>query len=108
LALEARALLAARGLNLGLLHCARVNPLPELVRDALHRIEILFVVEDHSVFGGLASLLMQTGAPTRIIPIGWPMDWAAQSGDDLELLRMHGLSPDAIAATVTEALGRRG
>jgi len=108
LALEARALLAGQGLHLGLLHCARVSPLPELVREALHGIDVLFVVEDHSVFGGLASLLLQAGAPTRIIPIGWPMDWAAQSGDDLELLRMYGLSPDAIAANVTEVLGRRG
>lgn len=108
LALEAREILAARGMRLGLLHCARVRPLPDLVRESLQDVDTLFVVEDHSVFGGLASLIMQLGLRTRVIPIGWPADWPAQSGDDLELLRLHGLSPDAIAATVWEVLGRRG
>lgn len=105
LALAARELL---GFPIGVLHCARVHPLPELARETLRDIEELFVVEDHSTFGGLASLLMQLGLRARITPIGWPPDWPAQSGDDAELLRLHGLSPDAIAATVTEVLGRRG
>lgn len=108
LALEARALLAASGMEMGVLHCARVHPLPELARETLREVDELFVVEDHSTFGGLASLLMQLGLRTRITPIGWPPDWPAQSGDDAELLRLHGLDPEAIAATVTEVLGRRG
>lgn len=108
LAVEARELLAASGLSLGVLHCARVRPLPELVRETLRDVDELFVVEDHSTFGGLASLLMQLGLRARITPIGWPPDWPAQSGDDAELLQLHGLRPDAIAATVREGLGRRG
>lgn len=108
LALAARGLLSDRGLDMGLLHCARLAPLPDAVATALCNVETLFVVEDHSTFGGLASLLRQLDLGARIVALGWPPQWTGQSGDDLDLLRLHGLSAEQIAATVEAVVRRRG
>ena len=108
LALAARGLLKERGLEVGLLHCLRLSPLPDPLAAALREVRTLFVVEDHSTFGGLATLLRQLDLDARIVSLGWPPGWPGQSGDDFELLRLHGLSPEQIAATVEGAVGRRG
>jgi transketolase len=100
IAVDTRDLLCAEGINAGVLHCARVKPLPKLVLEALREIETAFVIEDHSTFGGLASLIQQHAPHARVVPIGWPADWPGQSGDDLELLRLHGLSPAQIAVKI--------
>lgn len=105
MALWARDRLAQRSLRAGVLHCPQVAPLPDGLAAALAGVEHLFVVEDHVTHGGLASLLQGLGLPLRITALGWPVGWAGQSGDDLQLLRMHGLGPEQIAATVLEIAG---
>jgi transketolase len=108
LALEAAERLRAEGTaDLPVLHIPQVAPLPAGLADALSGVETLFVVEDHVTFGGLASLLQGLGPVTRglrITPFGWPLSWAGQSGDDLDLLRLHGLAPEQIASSVAGAL----
>ena len=108
LAIETRELLRDRGIETGVLHCARVHPLPERIVDALRGVETAFVIEDHSTFGGLASLIQQRMPGLRVFAIGWPADWPGQSGDDLDLLRLHGLSPDRIAGKIVNVLAERG
>lgn len=99
--------LAAGGLPVGVLHCPQVRPLPDGLAEALAGVEHLFVIEDHTAFGGLASLIQQLGLPARVTAIGWPSGWAGQSGEDLALLRLHGLGPEQIAARVLAAAGSR-
>jgi transketolase len=99
--------LAARGISVGLLHCLQVSPLPEGLLHALREVEHAFIIEDHSTFGGLASLLRHANVPCRLEPIGWPMDWTVPSGNDEEVLRLGGLSADALARRVATAIGRQ-
>jgi transketolase len=104
LALAAQALLAQGGLEVGVLHCLLVSPLPKGVLEELRQVETLFVIEDHYRFGGLASIIQHSGTQARIIPMGWPTNWTAQSGSDEELLEMHGLAPHQLAAVVSEEI----
>lgn len=104
LALAAQERLAGDGLNVGVLHCLQVSPLPKGLLEELRRIETLFVVEDHYSFGGLASIIQHAGTRARVIPLGWPLGWTAQSGSDEELLEMHGLAPHQLAATISETV----
>jgi transketolase len=105
LALGAVELLRARGVAPGHLHCPALAPLPTAIPDELARAEQIFVVEDHGVFGGLASLLGARGLRARITAIGWPPGWSVRSGADEEVLELGGLSPARIAVTIAEALG---
>lgn len=105
MALWAAERLAGLGLPMGVLHCPRIAPLPDGLEAALAGVERLFVVEDHVTHGGLASLLQALGLPVRITALGWPVGWPGQSGDDLDLLRLHGLAPEQIAATVLASAG---
>lgn len=100
LASEAQRLLSAGGFPVGLLHCLQLAPLPAGLAEALGGVHTLFVVEDHVRFSGLAARLRELDPPCRIHSVGWPPEWPGQSGDDLELLRLHGLEPGQIAALV--------
>jgi transketolase len=101
-ALEAADALAARGIEAGVLHCARLHPLPPLAKE-LAGVQALLVVEDHARFGGLAALVAQLELPCRVRGAGWPPDYAGKSGSDEQLRAHYGLCPQALAAAA-EAL----
>lgn len=107
LAFEAQRLLAAGGSPVGTLHCPQVAPLPGGLGEALDTVRELFVVEDHARFSGLAARLRELDPPCRIHSVGWPPAWPGQSGEDHELLRLHGLAPEQIAALVEGTAGLR-
>ncbi|HEX8688346.1 MAG TPA: transketolase C-terminal domain-containing protein, partial [Pyrinomonadaceae bacterium] len=101
LALAAREELARRGLPVGVLHCQQLAPLPTgALSEALDHCELIFVVEDHYTFGGLASLVQHAGPRARIVPLGWPTHWSGQSGSDEDVLDGLGLSPAHLATTI--------
>jgi transketolase len=104
-ALAAADRLATLGLEVGVLHCLRLAPLPALGQQ-LVGVEQVFVVEDHYSFGGLATLVQQLGLAARITAFGWPSDWSGQSGGDEDLLRRHGLSGASLAESIHAALAR--
>jgi transketolase len=106
LALGARDRLAGLGHPLPVLHCLEVAPLPAGLAEALAGVLHLFVIEDHVRHGGLASLLAALDLPLRITSLGWPVGWPGQSGDDFDLLRLHGLTPEQIAGTVQKSLSQ--
>ncbi|MGH8033032.1 MAG: transketolase family protein [Luteimonas sp.] len=98
-ALAAARELQAQGVDVGLLHCARLKPLPPLEHE-LDGVECTVVVEDHSRFGGLASLLA-TQMPARPMnAFGWPLDFVGRSGADDELLAHYGLNGPALAQAI--------
>ncbi|MCC6553277.1 MAG: transketolase [Polyangiaceae bacterium] len=109
LAVAAREHLRARGIAAGHLHCPELAPLPAALPDELRGAAWVFAVEDHSVFGGLASLLQALGLRAPVIPIGWPAGWSVCAGADEDVLEMGGLSGPRIAATIADVIaGRRG
>jgi transketolase len=99
-ALEAAQLLRARGIDVGVLHCPRLFPLPPLEAE-LEGIEHLVVIEDHMRFGALASLVAQLQPACRVHSHGWPADYPGKSGSDDDLRRHYGLSAEALADAVT-------
>lgn len=104
LALAAQAQLAERGLEVGVLHCLLLSPLPEGLLEELEHVEVLFVIEDHYRFGGLASIIQHAGFQGKVISRGWSTDWPAQSGSDEKLLEMHGLAPHQLGEAVYNAI----
>jgi len=58
------------------------------------------VIEDHNMFGGLASLLHQQSLDANIKSIGWPMDFAGKPGDDDDIRFAYGLSIDQLSEWV--------
>jgi transketolase len=105
LAAGAAEVLAGRGLETTVVHCHQIAPLPAQLVEALAGHERVLVVEDHSSFGGLASLLDRRGLRAEVIALGWPPGWGGQSGDDEALLARHGLDAEGIAASVEARLG---
>lgn len=94
-ALEASRRLAGEGVSIGVLHLAKIHPLPPLDA-ALAGVERLVVLEDHGRFGGLASLLAMHRPGTRLRAFGWPPDYSGASGDDDALRALYGLDADTL------------
>lgn len=106
LALAAQAPLATRGLEVGILHLAKIWPLPEdLLSEVLAGVDTLFIVEDHYTFGGLGSIVQHAGSSAKVVGLGWQNDWPGQCGDDEELLELRGPSPRRIATAVAANFG---
>ena len=97
--LAAARLLAARGLDVGVLHVRSLKPLPaDDILTAAQRGPIV-TVEEHSVLGGLGGAvaeLVSQEAPTRVWRIGLD-DVFGESGDNEALLDHYGLSAGRVA-----------
>jgi transketolase len=105
LALAVQEQLSQCDLSVGVFHCPRVSPLPrQALAEAFEHCEMIFVIEDHYKFGGLASLLQQLDFAAKIISFGWPNDWSGASGNDEDLLQRHELAPDQIARDIFAAV----
>lgn len=103
LARKAQQCLAMLGIPLGVIHCARILPLPS---DDLKRLTAnlaaIWTVEDHSSRGGLSSLLEEAGFGVSG-KFAWPAEWAGGFGSAARLLADHGLDPAQIASRISEA-----
>jgi transketolase len=104
-AIAAADALATMGIEVGVLHVARLTPLPSLAQQ-LAGVEQLFVVEDHYTFGGLATQLQRLGLASPLTAFGWPDDFAGKSGGDDEVRARYGLSAAALAGAIQSALSR--
>jgi len=94
-------LLAADGIDAGLLIVASVSPPPlEDLARALARVPLAFAVEEHSRNGGLGSLVAEViaerGIPCRLVRCGVGTTAAGPTGSDEWLRRRHGLDHDAL------------
>ena len=102
-ALSAARRLAERGIEVGVLHCLRLRPTGALAAE-LRDARRIFVVDDHSTFGGLGSLVHGLGLPATVTTLGWPQDFSGQSGNDDDLRAAHGLSDERISEIIEAAL----
>lgn len=105
-AFDAVKALAADGVQVGLLHVPCLRPLPAVER-ALDGVETIIVVEDHSRFGGLASLLSMRLPQRPLYNFGWPVDFCGKSGPDETLLLHYGLDGASLATAIGTLESRR-
>jgi len=105
IALDAASRLRERGIDAGVIHLARLAPFPVVAFEALlDRVDNIWVVDDHTRFGGLADLLRTNGFAVREPVFSWPANWSGDFGSTDLLLKLHGLTGEDIAARVADEL----
>ncbi len=106
-ALQAADLLAAEGIEAGVLNIHTIKPLDvQAVVDAAQRTGFIVTAEEHSIIGGLGSAVAETLAehyPVPMLRVGL-QDVFGESGRPDELLQKYGLTPDDIVNAVQKLL----
>lgn len=105
--LEAAEILAAEGIDAGVLHVATIKPLDVgSIVEAAERTDRVITVEEHSILGGLGGAVAEALSehrPTRIHRIGL-RDVDVESGPNEALLDIYGLSAARVAEQVRALL----
>lgn len=108
-ALEAAAILAAKGIEAGVVNVSTLSPLDvEGVLEAAAKSRCAVAVEDHMVDGGLGSALCELfseHAPRPVLRIGYRGGFAAV-GPAEAVRAHHGLTPEGIAGRTAAFLER--
>jgi transketolase len=106
-ALQAAELLAAEGIEAGVLNIHTIKPLDvQAIVDAAQRTGLIVTAEEHSIIGGLGSAVAETLAehyPVPMLRVGL-QDVFGESGRPDELLQKYGLTPDDIVNAVQKLL----
>jgi transketolase len=104
-ALKAADLLAASGIEAGVLHCHTVKPLDgeALARGAVAA-RLVVTLEEHTLVGGLGSAVLESlndaEIATPVLRLGLPDRFSRDYGSSEHVLEMAGLGVEAIAAAV--------
>ncbi len=111
-ALQARELLAKRGIDAGVLHMHTVAPLDvEALLDAARDVALVVTIEEHARTGGLGSavaeVLADRGVALPLLRLALPDAYLYDFGNQDHVLQTYGLAPDAIAERVWETLAAR-
>ncbi|WP_439629705.1 transketolase family protein [Gemmata sp.] len=106
--------LTAAGVDATVLHMPTIKPLDtEALAAAAERVPVIVTVEEHSVIGGLGSAVAEYLAEADLLShrkfrrIGFPDVFPSGYGDQAGMMRRHGISADAVAATVQELRATR-
>lgn len=110
--LAAADLLAANGVSAGVVHAHTLKPFDDAtVLAAAKDVRAIVTVEEHSIIGGLGSimseLLADAGVGTPLIRLAFPDRFISHFGNQEAVFELVGLKPDQIAHTVTERLNSR-
>jgi transketolase len=93
--LEAANELEKQQIQVGVLHVPSIKPLNEAaLLEACSAYDLIFTVEEHSVFGGLGGLvaeLLSANSPRRVVRYGLEDKWGESAPNDF-LLDKYGLS----------------
>ncbi len=99
-------LLAAQGIDAGLLHVPSIKPIDaDGLADAARDVPLVVTVEEHTIHGGLGGLVAEILgelAPSRIVRIGIEDTWGESAPNDF-LLERHGLSAERVAERIARA-----
>ncbi len=109
-ALDAAKLLAADGIDCRVLNAASLKPADEeAIVAAAHETGAIVTAEDHQIHGGLGSIVAQTVASHRPVPIAFAGmdDRYGTSGRWGELLEHFHLTPKAMAEMARGVLARK-
>ncbi|VTT99832.1 transketolase : Transketolase, central region:Transketolase, C terminal OS=Crocosphaera watsonii WH 8501 GN=CwatDRAFT_1330 PE=4 SV=1: Transket_pyr: Transketolase_C [Gemmataceae bacterium] len=106
--------LTAAGIDATVLHMPTIKPLDtEALGAAAERVPAIVTVEEHSVIGGLGSAVAEYLAEADLLShrkfrrIGFQDVFPSGYGDQNGMMRRHGISADAVAATVQELRASR-
>jgi transketolase len=109
-ALAARELLAAEGINAGVINMASIKPLDrDAVVAAARQCGAVVTAEEHSIIGGLGGAVAEAlaeEAPVPMVRVGMK-DVFGTSGTGEGLLKHYGLSAADIAAAVKEVIKKK-
>jgi transketolase len=111
-ALDVVELLAARGLDAGVLHLPTVKPLDTgAIARAVAAAPLLVTLEDHTLPGGfgsaVAEAIVDNDLSCSVLRLGIPDCFAPVVGSREYLLERYGLSPEGIVDSITARLSRR-
>ena len=102
-AVHAADILRNAGIAAGVLDMYCLKPLDQnAILEAANESKFLVTIEEHSIFGGLGSLVAQTVSarhPTRVCQIALP-DCHLISGTSAEVFAYYGMDPEGIAKQV--------
>lgn len=112
---DAADILAARGIQAGVLHVPTIKPLDvQAIVQAAERSNLVVTIEEHTVIGGLGGAVAETLSehrPTRVLRTGLADVFGELASND-DLLETYGLSAnrvaDRITALMTSGPGRSG
>lgn len=108
-ALSAKEKLEEKGISVKVIHCPVIKPSSQKLMDLINipEYKTIFTVENHSVIGGLGSmvseLITDAGYPLRLVRMG-VNDEFGQSGTANELLDYYGLSADKIRKKILDEI----
>jgi transketolase len=103
--------LAASGVSVSVVHVPCIKPVDsDALLDAVGAVPLVVTVEEHSIYGGLGSLVAELltanrSAP-RVVRIGIDDTWGESAGNDF-MLAKHGLSAGRISERVRSLLPSR-
>lgn len=110
-ALSAREMLAAEGIDAGVINMSTIKPLDsETVIAAAERCGAVVTAEEHSIIGGLGGAVAEVLSeyhPVPLVRVG-VRDRFGTSGDHAGLMKHYGLTAEDIARAVKEAVDKRG
>jgi transketolase len=109
-ALLAADLLAPKGIAVRVLNVHTIKPLDRVaVLQAARETGAIVTAEEHSVIGGLGSVVAQVVLQEQLVPMEFiaVQDRFGQSGTPAQLLEEYGLNPEHIVAAVERAIGRK-
>jgi transketolase len=108
--LAAADLLAADGINAGVLHMPTLKPLDvDAIVGLAERTGAIVTAEDHSIIGGLGGAVAETLSehhPTRMRRVGW-QDTYGESAPNDALLEKYGLTARHVAAAARAVIGMK-
>lgn len=108
-ALQAAQILAHGGISAGVVHAHTLKPFDDAtVLVAAKGVRAIVTVEEHSIVGGLGSIvaemLADNGVRSPLIRLAFPDSYISNFGDQDSVLELVGLQPAQIAAKVSERL----
>ncbi len=108
-ALEAAKILAAEGVNIGVVDVHTVKPLDEEAVLKSAQTGAIVTAEEHSVIGGLGSAVSETLVRKMPVPVEMVgiRDMFTLSGSPRELMEAYGLTANAIVAAAKKAIQRK-
>ena len=108
--LEAANELAKQQIDVGVLHIPSIKPLNEAaLLEVCSAYDLIFTVEEHSVFGGLGGLvaeLLSENSPRRVIRYGIEDKWGESAPNDF-LLDKYGLSALQVSQRIAKDFKRK-
>ncbi len=109
-ALSAAEILAGRGIEARVLNMATVRPIDErAIVEAAGDTGAILTCEEHSIYGGLGGAVAEVvgeSKPVHVRRLGVPGVFAPTGSADF-LLDEFGMSPDGIAASAIELIGKK-